>query len=274
MAEKNRKAYEFLNIPQRPSKPRDEGITMLIDWGTPLKLLQDELEVYGPFVDIAKVAVGISGLMDRKFLQEKIAIYKKNSIMPFPGGMFLELASLRGQADEYMEETAALGYPLVEVSDNFIDMPAEKRRELFKLAQKHGLKILGEVGKKTEFSTADSLVEDVQVNLEAGAWKVLVEAKELFGDELDIAKVDALGKKVSLKDVIFEIPATWIHGVKHYTQHEIFLELLSSFGANVNLANVEREDIVQLETLRVGVGVDTSMDFGAYNAAMKKAGVR
>ncbi len=48
--------FPNIPIPERQSKPRKRGLTMMIDWGLPLGLQKDCLEAQGLYVDEAKIA--------------------------------------------------------------------------------------------------------------------------------------------------------------------------------------------------------------------------
>ncbi len=84
------KCFSFMPIPQRSTKPRQAGITMMIDWGLGPNHQADMLDVVGEYVDIAKIAVGTSGLIEENVIKEKITTYKRHNVLPFIGGQFLE----------------------------------------------------------------------------------------------------------------------------------------------------------------------------------------
>ena len=125
-----KRAFSTIELPVRPAKPRDAGVSMMIDWGIPPAAQQDILGLSADFIDLAKVAVGISGLIAEESLIVKIDEYQQSGVEPFPGGMYLELAVTRNQVETYYAECRRVGYRLVEVSDNVVHFDAELRERL------------------------------------------------------------------------------------------------------------------------------------------------
>ena len=115
--------------------------------------------------------------------------------------------------------------------------------------------MIGEVGSKVQGSPAADLIADIRRCLDAGAWKVFVEAAELFGDELNEALIEEITSAVPLDKLIFEVPGPWIPGIHRCDQFSTRTWLVRRFGPDVNLANVYPDDILETETLRRGIGV-------------------
>ena len=251
-------AFSFLqDLPSRPKKPREHGITMMIDWGIGLRLQQDYLELAGEYIDLAKIAVGISGILRRDYLAKKIRVYQDYDAITFPGGGFLELAYQRGQVTPYLQAVVEMGYQAVEVSDNYIDLPAGEKIEIISRAQEEfGLRVLGEVGKKEEISDPQEMIADIHNCLKAGAWKVFVEARELFQEGFKEELVLELSATVPIERLIFETPSTWAPGVHHYDQHQAWRWLIDHLGSNVNIANVDPPHLIELEVMRQDVGAE------------------
>ena len=212
--------FEFMNVPHRPEKPRETGITMMIDWGLGTNYQKDLLDVTGQYIDIAKIAVGISGILSEKVLKEKIRLYADYQIAAFIGGQFLEYGIFHQGpeiAKQYFAEAVRLGFQYVEVSDNNLEITPEDKFELIRMGtQDFGLKILGEVGSKTEISSPQAMADGIKGCLAAGSWKVFVEGAE-FTDKQDgtLRKdvIEGISRGVDLKDIIFELPGPWISNV-------------------------------------------------------------
>jgi phosphosulfolactate synthase len=254
--------FGFMKVPERPGKPRDVGITMMIDWGLGVERQRDLLNISGPFIDIAKIAVGLSGVIAEGVLKEKIRVYADHQIDAFIGGMFLEYGMKHqgmSVAPRYFEEARRLGFRAVEVSDNAVDIPLEDKYELIRMGrQDFGLKILGEVGSKTEVSSPDAMVKGIQGCLKAGAWKVFVEGAEFTGKAdgaLLTDVIERVTRGVDVKDILFELPGRWIPNVHGCGIHDMEVFLIEQFGPEVNIANVAPDEVLELETLRTGVGV-------------------
>jgi phosphosulfolactate synthase len=254
--------FSFMNIPHRSQKPRETGITMMIDWGMGIARQRDVLAIASAYVDIAKIAVGLSGIISERILKEKIKIYADNQVSAFIGGQFLEYGVYHQGleiAERYFEEARRLGFQYVEVSDNNLEISPEDKCKLVRMgAEEFGLKILGEVGSKTEISSPEAMVAGIKECLAAGAWKVFVEGAEFThkqdGTLLEDV-IEGVTKGVDLKDIIFELPGHWISNVHACGIHDMEVFLVERFGPDVNIANVASDEIMMLETLRTGVGV-------------------
>jgi phosphosulfolactate synthase len=257
-----KRPFQFMNVPKRRQKPRDTGITMMIDWGIGVVRQRDILEIAGEAIDIAKIAVGLSGIISEKILTEKIRIYNDYQVDAFIGGQFLEYGIFHQglhMARPYFEEARRLGFKLVEVSDNNLKISPEDKFELIRMgSQDFELKVLGEVGSKTEMSSTGAMVEGIKGCLVHGAWKVFVEGAE-FTDKNDGTLledvIEGVSRGVDLKDILFELPGRWISNVHGCGIHDMEVFLVDRFGPEVNIANVQPDEILELETLRTGVGV-------------------
>jgi phosphosulfolactate synthase len=253
--------YGEIDFLRRAPKPRETGLTMMIDWGLPLDQQHGVLDIAAPHVDLAKVAVGLSAIVAPPILDAKIRDYLAHGVRPFPGGMLLELALAQGRLEHYLSTTRQLGYPVVEVSYNVrpID-PREKAAAIRTATEDHGLTVLAEVGSKHEATPAGELVDDVHRCLAAGAWKVFVEAAELFeGEGFDESLATRLGEELPLDRVIFELPGAWIDGVQAHQVHTMMVWLVDRFGPDVNIGNVASDSVLMLETLRTGAGVTMTL---------------
>ena len=182
--------YAFSAIPmlERPAKQRMSGQTMMIDFGLGLVQQEDILRLASEYIDSAKIAVGVARLLPRELVMQKISLYQQYDVVPYPGGQFLEYAVLCEKVDEYLEETRAVGFRAVEVSDNLLSISLDEKKALIAKARAtYGLDVFGEVGKKEGLAVTVSLEEDIKACLEAGSSKVLVEAAEVFGHGRDRA---------------------------------------------------------------------------------------
>ncbi len=242
----------------RSQKPRTNGLTMVIDWGLGSHAQEDLLETGADYVDLAKVAVGVSRLLSREVLQQKIERYQEHGVEPFPGGQFLEYAEVQGQIEGYLPACVEAGYRWIEVSDNLVSVELSWKEQMIRSAvDEHGLRVLGEIGKKEGLDKGASLVEDARACVGAGAELVLVEAAELMsGDEAVEREVEAVVEAIGIENVMFELPGPWIEGVAHYQIHQMRRELIGRYGAEVNLGNVAADELVSSEGLRRGLGVN------------------
>jgi phosphosulfolactate synthase len=254
--------FSFMNIPFRSEKPRETGITMMIDWGMGLQRQQDLLDIAGRYIDIAKIAVGLSGIISERVLKEKIRVYADYQVGAFIGGQFLEYGiHHQGMtvAKRYFDEAKRLGYMYIEISDNYLEITPEDKYELIRMGKEDfGLTILGEVGTKAEISSPEAMAGGIKGCLAAGAWKVFVEGAE-FTDKKDGTLlpdvIEGVTKGVDVNDIMFELPGRWISNVHGCGIHDMEVFLVEQFGRDVNIANVAPDEIMELETFRTGVGV-------------------
>jgi len=264
MKDENDRAFQEIVIPDWPPKPREKGITMVADWGFGLNRQKDLIETSGYFVDLAKIVVAISRIMPREVLTRKIQLYQENRIEPFPGGQFLEIAILQKRVKEYCRGALSVGYEAIEVSDNAITLTPGEKKDVIRQAIDSGLRVIGEVGKKVSTTDMGELIADIENTLDAGSWKVFVEAKEIFGEGLNEDLIKQLADAVDISKLIFEIPLVSVQEVHHFQCYKMWMWLLETFGPEVNLANVEYDDPMKLATLRLGIGPDTTLKQGAF----------
>jgi phosphosulfolactate synthase len=263
-AGKFKAAFQEIQIPDWPAKPRDWGITMVADWGVGLGRQRDLIQTGGYFVDLAKIVVALSRILPRDVLAKKIKLYRENRIEPFPGGQFLEIAILQKRVREYCRAARQVGVRTIEVSDNAITLSPREKSRVIREAIDSGLRVIGEVGKKVAVTDLSELIADIHNTLEAGAWKVFVEAKEIFGEELNADLIRQLADSVDLTKLIFEIPLVSVQEVHHFQGYKMWQWLLETFGPRVNIANVEYDDPLKLAAIRLGIGPDTTLKEGAF----------
>jgi phosphosulfolactate synthase len=270
MKNTNDKNYAFsqIPIPQRQEKPRTKGLTMMIDWGLPLGLQEDCLDIHGLYVDEAKIAGGIPRVMPENAMRKKIAAYSSHKTPCFPGGAFTELAIAQGNYDQFLEEAKKLGFEAIEVSENLLTLsPTDKKRYIHRAVKNFDLSVMGEVGRKEGSLSDDELIADVENCLEAGATLVLLEAHELFHGGIRQDVIEALMQRVPKEKLMFELPVVVLPDVTRDYKHRVCAWLVQHFGTEINLANVEWDEIYITEIIRRGMGGDTSHPQGAYRLA-------
>lgn len=246
--------FPNIPVPARPEKPRDAGLTVLIDWGVGPSAQADGLVTCGAYVDAAKIAVGISGLLTTETLSRKIELYERFGVRPFPGGQFLEYAVSLDKQEDFLRDARDAGYKLIEVSDNTVPFEAPFKRHLIRRArEEYGFDVFAEVGSKVQVSDTDALVADVQSCIDAGAWKVFIEAAEFFDGGLRTGLIDAAEEALPLDKLVFELPGWWLGPVGD-ERASMIQALLRRFGPTVNLANVAPDEVLFVETLRRRTG--------------------
>ena len=259
-----------VQVPARQSKPRNRGLTMMIDWGLPPLQQADVVNTSGSLIDMAKIAGSIAGLMDEEVLLEKLRIYREADISASQGGLFVELAVMQGRVQALFENLARLGFDAVEVSDNLLEWSLEEKKKAIASARHDfGFRVLGEVGRKRGTLTDSEVMADLDACFEAGAALVFLEACEFFSDgRIRAELIQSIAQRFSLEKVIFELPVVILPGVNREFKHKVTAWLVRELGTDVNLANLEWDEIWIAEMTRRGAGDDTSHPGGAYRLAV------
>ena len=268
MTSKTKFAFSSIPIPRREEKPRKKGLTMMIDWGLPLQHQKDCLEGQGLYVDEAKIAGSIHRVMPVEYLKKKIQAYQAEGIFTFPGGLFTELAIAQGNYEVFLEEIKTTGFSGIEISDNLIQIdPKKKRAVISKAVKEFGLTVMGEVGRKEGSMSGDALIADIENCLEAGSAMVLIEAHELFHGDIRQDVMDSIAKRVPMEKIMFELPVTVLPDVTKTFKTKVLFWMISQFGTNVNLANVEWDEIYFTEICRIGASGESTHPEGAFRLA-------
>ena len=242
-------------------KPRTGGLSMMQDLGIPLTVQQDFLVMAGDYLDYAKIAVGISRVLTEHYLREKIASYTEHNVTTFPGGLFLEYAYSHGLTDAYFEGCHSVGYPAIEVSDNYLEFAPGAKSELIRRASADGLQVIAEVGHKEGDTSVDDMARDINESLEAGASVVLIEAGEILGQRQDRV-ITMLKRDVPLERVLIEVPGHYLPGAQADTPFRTMTTLIKTIGIDVNLANLTPDDIMNVQSHRIEIA--SNIRLGGY----------
>ncbi len=240
----------------RTAKPREHGVTMVIDKGLGLGAMADLLDAGAAHIDIVKLAFGTSALYSESVLRDKLARLRAAQVLCCPGGTALEVAVVHGKARAFVDRAVELGFTALEVSDGTIEMAADTRRSLLAYGRSMGLSVVSEVGKKhpADQLPGHTLRDQIQQDLESGAWKVIVEGRE-SGQGVVIYRADGSIDADEMESIASACePALLIWEAPQKSQQQ---DLIQRFGSNVNLGNVRSEDVLSLEALRVGLRADT-----------------
>ncbi len=247
---------DFLMLPERTSKPRESGITHVLDKGYSLDQVRDFLAVARDYVDIVKLGWGTAVVTPN--LKEKIDLYQSNGVPVCLGGTLFEVCLRQNKLEEYVQKVRDLGMDHIEVSDGTVPLDEGDKIAILRRLSKE-FRVLSEVGSKdAEVVIAPyKWVESIKRELDAGAWKVVTEGRESGtvgiyqpGGEVKEGLLDEIATAVDVRDLIFEAPVK--------SQQTWFIR---QFGANVNLGNIPPEEVISVETLRLGVRGDTLLQF-------------
>jgi phosphosulfolactate synthase len=243
----------------RGSKPRRRGLTMIVDAGLPSLAQADLLALAGEYVDLAKIKTGSARLYPEKILREKLRRYRAHRVQPFLGGQFHEYVfATQGERalPAFYREARRLGFSALEISDNVVPLSSAQRMRQIRAARAAGLVVYGEVGSKETLSNPRLLVAQAEDCFAAGAALVLVEAAELVRKGRPNRRtLGLIVRELDLERVMIELPGPWIPEVRRCDVEALKKLLIEELGPDVNLANVAPEDLIDLETTRVGLGV-------------------
>jgi phosphosulfolactate synthase len=244
--------FKLSQIPERFSKPRAAGITMVMDKGLSMEEVRNFLSISHPHVDIVKLGFGTSYVTPN--LREKIDIYRSHNLPVYFGGTLFEAFLIRNQFDDYVAICKDYGVEFMEVSDGSITIPhAEKCGYIEKLT-KFG-KVLSEVGSKdaAHIIPPYKWIELMQAELKAGSSYVIAEARE--AGNVGIYRGSGEVREGLVQEILTQIPGERIlWEAPQKAQQLYFIELL---GPNVNLGNIAPTEVIPLETMRIGLRGDT-----------------
>jgi phosphosulfolactate synthase len=226
------------------------GLTHVLDKGLGPRGWADVLEMGGEYISIVKLGWGTAAVT--KNLERKLAVLKGKPVVI--GGTYFEAVYAKDALDAYKSWLQQLGISHVEISDGTVDIPRERKLELIADFARD-FTVLSEVGSKdssVEY-TAGEWTQWLREELEAGAWKVITEAREggtagIFDSAggMRTELIAEIASAVGIENVVFEAPSK---GAQAW--------FIKQFGPSVNLGNIPPEEVIPLETLRLGLRGDT-----------------
>jgi phosphosulfolactate synthase len=248
--------FELPYIPERTSKPRKAGVTMMMDKGLSLSETEAFIDSSAELTDLAKFGFGTSMITPN--LKEKIKLYKDAGIRPYFGGTLFEVFLARNKFNDYCKLLDKFDLDLCEVSDGSIIIPHDKKLEYIQKLSKNRT-VLSEVGSKDAgiIISPAKWIKMMSTELQAGSWKVIAEGREsgtagIFrpNGNAHTYLINKIIAKVDPADILWEAPKK--------NQQVGFIRF---FGANVNIGNIAPNEVITLETLRLGLRGDTFFEF-------------
>jgi phosphosulfolactate synthase (CoM biosynthesis protein A) len=255
------RAFPFLRINQRQTKPRKIGVTEIRGpYYSPMgkRYLEDILETMGAYVDVLKFAGGSFSLMPRKAVKELLDLCHRYDVLISTGGFIEHVLTLGPQAvDQYIQECKQLGFDIIEISSGFISIPTDDWLRLIEKVQVAGLKAKPEVGIQFGAGGATAAselaaegtrdpewaIQQARRFVDAGAYMIMIESEGIT-ENVTTWRTDVVAKiinAIGLEKPMFEA-----------ADPEVFAWYIKNYGAEVNLF-VDHSQIVQLETLRAGI---------------------
>lgn len=263
------RTFEFLKVADRTEKPRKSGLTTTADFGMGYSCVESVLEMWHEVIDTVKVSA-LQITADDKAVRRKIQLYKKWGIDVQVGGPILELARLQGKEKQTLERMKDMGYDSLEISAEAMPTQhtADEEKSFADLALKNGFRIHGEVGKKfpggdrlrkspTELNV-ENAIREIKMYLDLGCDFCYFEGhllRAIIGDNAEHApergwQIVEMANGVGVDNIVFEVPFTYLsYASKRIEQHW----LVTTFGPNVNIGNVQLDELAELETVRLGM---------------------
>ena len=239
-------------LPNRSNRPRENGLTMMMDKGLGIREAEDFLASNAEHTDIIKLGFGTSIITPN--VSDKIKLYHENGMKVYTGGTLFEAFAIRSQLDDYKKYLNKIGLEMVEISDGSINMDHDdKCNIIFEFSKE--FRVISEVGSKDANVdiSSDNWLKWMQNELSAGSWKVIAEARE--GGNAGICDgnggikselIDEITSQIAIDKILWEAPKK---------NQQIWF--INKFGANVNLGNIAPDGVIPLECLRLGLRGDT-----------------
>ena len=248
--------YILPYIPERSAKPRQRGITMMMDKGLSLRETENFIETSSEYTDLVKFGFGTSAITNN--LAEKVKLYKQAGIEPYFGGTLFEAFVIRDMFDDYVRTINKYGIDALEISDGSMTMAHNKKLDyISKLSE--NFRVLSEVGSKQKglVIPPDKWIESMKTELEAGSWKVIAEARE--SGTVGIFHSNGSANEELIIDISQHIPSEKIIWEAPTGKQQVYF--INHYGSEVNLGNIATHDVIPLECLRLGLRGDTFFNF-------------
>lgn len=255
------RAFAFLPVNERDSKPRDKGLTeMRGPYYDPVgkRRLKDIFDTCGEYVDILKFSGGSFTLMPREVVQKMIALCHDNDVAVSTGG-FIESVLVRcpEKVDDYLTECRALGFDIVEISSGFLAVPDDDLVRLTEAVIRHELKAKPEINvqfgaggtssveqlEQQGLQDPEQAIREARRHLDAGAYKIMVESEGITEQvrEWRTDIISAIASGIGIENAVFEA-----------ADPDVFAWYIKTFGPEVNLF-VDHSQVLELEAMRSGI---------------------
>lgn len=248
--------FDLPFIPEREAKPRKTGITMMMDKGLSYRQAENFLEASSAYVDLVKFGFGTSYLSPD--FEKKVKLYHEAGLKCYLGGTLFEAFVVRNMFDDYRKLLDKFGLQMAEVSDGSIQMDHKIKCQYIKdLAE--DFTVLSEVGSKEEgiLISPGKWISMMKAEIKAGSWKVIAEARE--SGTVGIYRPNGTAHVALVNKILAKIPAEKILWEAPIKGQQVWF--IKQLGANVNLGNISHDEVIPLETLRIGLRGDTFHDY-------------
>lgn len=243
----------FLDLPEREHKPRASGLTHVLDKGASVREVEGQLDTVGEFVDLVKIGWGISYVDPTA--KERVALYQSAGVTVCTGGTLLEIAVAGGRLGEFRRWAATIGFDAVEVSNGLSALTTDAKSALVAELSDDFI-VLAEAGSKDQDDpvSAAAWVAEMTADLRAGARWVIAEGRE--SGTVGVYEQDGTVRGALVEQLVAGVPGDRIiFEAPRKAQQAWFV---NRYGAGVNLGNIPLDEVLPLETLRLGLRADTA----------------
>lgn len=256
--------FKLPYIPERPKKPRKNGVTMMMDKGLSIREVENFIDKAAHLSDYIKLGFGTSIITNK--LQEKIDLYHEAGLKVYLGGTLFEAYLVRNKVNDYKKLLDKFGLKTAEVSDGSITIPHDRKYELINDLSKD-FEVLSEVGSKEEgiFISPGKWINMMTTELEAGSSYVIAEARE--SGNVGIYRPNGTAHTVLINKILANVDQDRILWEAPLKPQQVWF--IKHLGPNVNLGNIGPDEVIPLETLRLGLRGDTFFDFLPESVAEK-----
>jgi phosphosulfolactate synthase len=244
--------FNLTQIPERTTKPRKSGITMVMDKGLSIEEVKNFMSVCNPHVDVVKLGFGTAFVTPN--LKEKLAVYQSYNMPIYFGGTLFEAFLIRNQFEDYVSICKEFGVSYMEVSDGSITIPHTEKCGYIEKLCKHGV-VLSEVGSKdaAHIIPPYKWIELMKAELNAGSQYVIAEARE--AGNVGIYRGTGEVREGLVQEILTQIPAEKILWEAPQKAQQLYF--IETVGCNVNLGNIAPNEVIPLEAMRIGLRGDT-----------------
>lgn len=244
--------FPLSQLPARSEKPRNSGLTMVMDKGLSLREAEDFIEMTAGYVDLIKLGFGTSIISPN--LDKKIAFYQEAGIPVYFGGTLFEAFVARNQLNDYVDLLKKYNLKHLEISDGSLDMTQEDKCNYIRRFAQDFI-VISEVGSKDaeKIIPPYKWIDMMTKEIEAGVWKVIAEARE--SGNVGIFRGTGEIRSGLIEEILTRIPQDKI--IWEAPQKGQQLWFIKQYGANVSLGNIAPNEVIPLETMRIGLRGDT-----------------
>ena len=127
-------------------KPRKDGLSYIIDKLHAIDA--DNFEILSPMIDVVKIYGVVPLLVPQEIIQKRIKFYHDHDVLVSTGSTITEYAIMENSFETFIEEAQKVGFDIIEVGENSIDLNLEQKQKIINTILSRNLKYHWKVGRK------------------------------------------------------------------------------------------------------------------------------